>query len=292
MGERPAMSVVVMGYRDAATIVRAVGSVVGQADVRTEVVVVTSGGDDSAARVHRAFPDLTVVDVPGRLMPGGARNAGVEASRGAVVAFLAADCVAEPGWVDGRRARHEEGRPVVASAMANLERRRLAAWGFHFGVYAHRLAGRAAGPIRGDDGGAHGCSFARAVLERAGGFSPHLRVGEDTEMSGALDRLGVPIWYEPSVRTAHAGPRTTVAMLRDRYERGRRRAGVRGAFAGTWRALVRRLAREQRRAVRRAFRDAGPDRRWLVASLPWMVAGSVAAAVGQQRAAGHRRSDG
>jgi len=218
--DQPALSVVVMGYRNRDTIVGAVGSILAQADDRVEVVVVTSGGDDSATLVRTAFPGLGVVEIPGRLMPGGARNAGIAASRGAVVAFLAGDCVAAEGWVGGRLARHAEGHPVVASAVVNADRRRPAAWGFHFGLYSHRLAGRPAGPIGGRDGAAHGCSFDRAVLERAGGFSSDMRVGEDTQMGWTLDELGVPVWFEPTVQTAHRGPPGMVELVRDDVEDG------------------------------------------------------------------------
>ena len=62
-----------MGYRDASTIERAVRSVVEQDTVVPfEVVVVTSGGDESEAVVRRSFPDLNVIASPTRLLPGGA----------------------------------------------------------------------------------------------------------------------------------------------------------------------------------------------------------------------------
>jgi len=289
-GDRPVLSVVVMGYRDGATIERAVRSVVDQAGAGVEVVVVTSGGDDAAARVRRAFPGLDVVDSATRLLPGGARNAGVAATRGDTIAFLAADCVAAPGWVANRVRCHDAGHPVVATAVGNADRRSLAAWGFHFGLYANRLAGRPAGPIPGIDGGAHGCSFSRSALDRIGGFDPELRVGEDSVAAWALHELGVPFWYEPTVVTLHGGPRSMRALVRDRYDRGRRRASVRGEVAADWAGVVGEWWRSSVALVRRARRFAGADLGWLVASLPWLLAGNAAALIGQQR--GARRPGG
>jgi glycosyltransferase involved in cell wall biosynthesis len=272
-----------MGYRDAPTIVRATRSVVEQAAADVEIVVVTSGGDDSAARVRAAFPDLPVVEAPTRLLPGGARNAGVEATRGAVVAFLAADCAAEPGWVAARRTLHAAGHPVVASAVTNGERRHPAAWAFHFGVFRPRLGGRAAGPVSALDPAAHGCSFDRAVLERLGPFDEAVEIGEDTIAVRALDALGVPVWFEPTVRTMHWGPHTMIDLVRDRYRRGCARGRVSGPVADRWVSVVLVWALMYR-LVPGMWREAGSDRRWVILSLPWMVAGNAAFLVGFQRA--------
>jgi len=277
------MSVVVMGYRNADTIVRAVRSIVGQADDDVEIVVVTSGGDDSARRVREAFPALDVMESSERLLPGATRNRGVDASRGSVVAFLEGDCVAEPGWIDNRRRRHEAGCLVVASAVTNGDRRHGAAWGFHFGVFADRQAGRAAGWVSPTDPAAHGCSFARSVLQRLGPFDEALRIGEDTDASVAVGSLGVPIWYEPSVRTTHWGPRSMVELVSDRYRRGCVRGRTRGPLAPSWFDVVPIWLRTVRR-LPKVWLDAGGDRWWVVASLPWWMAGDIASLVGNQRA--------
>ena len=52
----PALSVVVMGYRNADTIDGAVRSVLGQDGAAVEVLVVTSGGDRSAQIVRERHP--------------------------------------------------------------------------------------------------------------------------------------------------------------------------------------------------------------------------------------------
>ena len=277
------MSVIVIGYRNADTIVRAVRSVADQSDAGVEIVVVTSGADDSAALVRAAFPAVRVVESEIRLSPGGARNAGIETTTGLVVAFLAADCMAEPGWIAARRCLHDAGHPVVASAVTNGDRRHLAAWGFHFGVFGDRLAGRRSGPVTGTDGAAHGCSYARAVLEQLGRFDESVRIGEDTNASVALDRLGVPIWYAPAVRTAHWGPASTAALVQERYRRGCIRGRIRGpvapdwiGVAGIWLRMLTRLPK--------VWRDAGGDRWWVVASLPWSIVGNAASLIGNQRA--------
>lgn len=287
-GPRPSLAVVVMGYLDAGTIVRAVRSVVDQAPRRdpadaVEVVVVTSGDDDTEDRVRRAFPDLRVVAAPHRLLPGGARNAGLAATEAPLVAFLAGDCEAEPGWIAGRLRAHRAGHPVVAGAVTNGDRSRPAAWGYHFATFPRRLAARPAGPVPATDAAAHGCSFERTVLDAIGRFDPAVRVGEDTDVAAALAARGVPIWFEPAVRTRHRGPRTTVALFAECAARGRQVGAERGPAATSRRGVVRLLRAEVARTPR-VWREAGADRWWFLATLPWSLAAQAVFVVARQRA--------
>jgi len=284
----PALSVVVMGYRNRRTILQAVRSVVDQeSPVPFEVIVVTSGNDDSAETVRRTFSAVTVVESSARLLPGAARNAGVAASTGRVVAFLAADCLAEPGWVRARLAAHGAGHVAVACAVTNGERWSPSAWAFHFDLYSHRLPGRHPGSVAHPAPASHGLSFDRPVLERVVPFDEQVRVGEDTDAARRLAALDVPVWFEPAVRTAHVGPTGTLGMLLDRYQRGKQVAALDGVAARPpLRVVLRRWARQVGRTVGVSWRDAGPDRWWVVVALPWILAARAAGLAGWYR--GHR----
>ncbi len=290
MSSGPAITVVVMGYRNEATIVAAVTSVLGQETTDpVEVVVVTSGGDGSAALVRSAFPELALVESASRLLPGGARNAGVAAGRGDIVAFLAADCLAEPGWVQARLAAHRAGHPVVAGAMTSAPPHRPSAVASHLALYCHRLPGRPAGPVDPTDPAAHGLSYDRPVLDRLGPFDPHVLVGEDTAAARRLGELGVPIWFEPRVRTAHRGPTGTRAMLADHHRRGRVAAQAAGPSARQGSRLRRAMALPAATAVisaqtaAAAWRNGRGERARLVVTLPWLVAAVAASLAGRYR---------
>ena len=56
------LSVVVMGYRNSSTILDALDSILHQLQADDEVVVVTSGGDDTATVLGRDRPGVTVID--------------------------------------------------------------------------------------------------------------------------------------------------------------------------------------------------------------------------------------
>ena len=217
------------------------------------------------------------------------RNAGVKATTGTVVAFLAADCVAEPGWITRRVEAHENGWAAVASAVTNGERGSPAAWAFHFELYSGRLPTRAAGPVAYPDPACHGLSYTRDLLERLGPFDEGMRIGEDTDMARRMAETDVVARFEPTVRTAHFGPRTTAALVHERARRAARVADldptatpltIRSAL-GIWCSRVSATLRD-------AWRGAGPDRKWVVAAAPWIALGRAAGLVGAWRSGRQR----
>ena len=284
-----ALTVVVMGYRNRGTIVDAVRSVLQQeSPTPFEVVVVTSGGDGSADAVRAHFPDVAVLDSSQRLLPGGARNAGVAAAKGDVIAFLAADCRAEPGWISSRLAAHRAGHVAVASAVTNGGAHTPSGWASHYLQYAWRSPSRPAGPVSYPDARVYGISFDRALLARLGPFDDALPAGEDALVSRCLGEEGIPVWYEPAVRTAHIGSAGFRHMLADLYRRGQLRTKIRSSWEGTpsrkralWMA-VRRWRMLLLSATVMMWRS-GPHTRARLLLFPWLAVGAAAFVAGWTR---------
>ena len=65
---------------------------------KVEILVVDNGSRRSPEAVTAAFPGVRLLSetTPG---PGPARNLGASAARGDVLAFIDADCHADPGWL-------------------------------------------------------------------------------------------------------------------------------------------------------------------------------------------------
>jgi len=289
MTDAPFLSVVVMGYRNRTTIVEAVGSILEQqCEEPFEVVVVTSGGDGSAALVRARFPDLTVIDSPARLLPGRTRNVGTSATIGSFVAFLEGDCVAQPGWVAARVVAHRRGHAAVASAVTTAPPQRPAAWGLHFDMYCHRLVGRAGGPVAASDPAAHGLSLDRTLLDRIGQFDDTVERTEDTIAAARIGELGVGIWYEPAIVTAHRGPRRSIDMVRDARRRSQLAARVTPLIDAEpvgWGTVLRAFGPMWWKGVRRRAGTAWrcgtrTERTHLVLSLPWLGTARAASLVG------------
>lgn len=225
----PRLACIVLAHGGAGLLSSALASLRDQGD-ELELVVVHSGG------APPPVPEgVRLVHSEQLLMPGAARNRGVEATRAPLVAFLAADCRALPGWATGRMREHAAGADVVADVLeppaAPAAR---AAW-----LLQHRRrAARTAPELR----LALGLSYRRELLARAGPFDEQLRQGEDSELNARVLAFGARVAYPTDVRIAHAYPGTARAVLADARARGARRIAAARAIDGASRARVLREA--------------------------------------------------
>jgi glycosyltransferase involved in cell wall biosynthesis len=172
-----------------------------------EVVVVDDGSRDGSgdyAEAHTvADRPVTVVRGPGQGAVV-ARQAGVEAAAGGVLAFTDSDCVPEPGWLAAAVAAIDDGAGVVngrtqpARPLRPLERSMGSS----------------------DEGLYPTCNvlYRRAVFEGAGGFdgsaaarlgfrmnerAQGLGFGEDTLLAWRVRRSGVETRYVPDAVVHH-----------------------------------------------------------------------------------------
>jgi GT2 family glycosyltransferase len=201
----------------------AVASLLRQAP-RPEVLVVNSGGGDVRLALGPASGEVQILERRQRLNPGAARNLGIEAASAPWIGFLAADCLALPGWVAGRLHAHRDGAVGVASALVNAYPRNRSANAAALLLH-HRLMPETPPGKR----LLYGLSYARAAFAELGPFRDDLRIGEDTEFNDRLQQAGDVVVRAPGVLTAHRNPTTPRALLRDLYMRGVRQARARSA---------------------------------------------------------------
>lgn len=103
-GSTPAVSVVLPTYNRAWCLREALDSVAGQGFRDFELIVVDDGSTDETACLLRAYGDaLRVLRQPRRGVSA-ARNAGIAAARGKLIAFLDSDDL----WLPGKLARQVE----------------------------------------------------------------------------------------------------------------------------------------------------------------------------------------
>jgi len=279
--DSPLLAVIVLSLGAPPELTDAVRSLLAQ-DAPAELIVVNSGGGDSAARLPAGGQGIRLISVDEVLWPGAARNLGIGASRAPFVAFLASDCIAEPGWVAARIDYHLQGASMVASAVVNAQRGNVAAALSHLLTYAGRDP-----DIHPDRAAPYGASYARWLFEVHGPFREDLRVGEDTEFRLRLEAFHTPVWG-PKVRTVHRNPASLLALLRDRYVRGRRQ--------GQYWPLQRRggLVQRLRRGMRAAEADLSilPASAWPFVRLPRLQLGAALFAYELGYRSGRRQSAG
>ena len=154
-------------------------------DLEWEIVVADNGSVDASIDVAREWsarhPRIRSVDASARPGPGAARNIGVDAARGELLAFCDADDVVSQGWLLG--------------CVAALERVDVMAGVFDF----CSLNGRdpvdpkpAATGQLGFLAAGIGANLAvrRSPFEEVGGFAEELRIGEDVDLCWRLQLRG------------------------------------------------------------------------------------------------------
>ena len=188
-GEVPFVSVVVPVRNGETTIGDCLQSLMSMdyPAVRHEILVVDNGSTDGTAAVIERFP-------VGRLWepePGAsnARNRGLAESRGDIVAFIDADCVASRGWLREMVGCFED-EDVAGAAGEILSYPPTSAAGRYMAVhhaYSQKRALEGPWPFAATGN----VAFRRAVFERIGHFDPRLPSAEDKDFSRRFLDAGI-----------------------------------------------------------------------------------------------------
>jgi glycosyltransferase involved in cell wall biosynthesis len=233
---QPELSVIIAAYNARRTIGDCLASLAAQTTAAPfEIIVVDSSTDGTADFVAERFPQVRLLGHAGRRFPGEARNRGVAASRGRIIAFVDADCTVERDWAAELLAVHASGHGLVASAIDNGSRQSLVGWTYYFCEFNLWLP--APRPRSIPEAAACCLSFERSLFERFGPFLPDTYCS-DTAFHWRLQAAGRRTFFAPQLRVYHHLSESLPAMLRHVYAHRR-------AFARV-RCEVKRLSRGRR----------------------------------------------
>ncbi len=177
----PRFSVVVPCYNAASTIAETIASVTAQTEHDLEIIAVDNNSTDATAEVlaglAAAEPRLRIVKEPVQGLSA-ARNGGIRAARGELIAFLDADDLFDPDYLAAHGANLADGQIGVSYA-----RIRLVDWsGRPTGnVTKPQLIGLTAVDLLRANSCTSMVVVRREVIERAGPFDESMRRLEDQE---------------------------------------------------------------------------------------------------------------
>ncbi|UFS69112.1 glycosyltransferase [Geomonas sp. RF6] len=181
------ISVIIPAYNAAATIARAVHSVLRQELAPYEVIVVDDGSQDGTSRlVEERFADRVRLVRQANAGPAAARNRGIKEATAEYIAFLDADDEWHPGKLQIQLAAFS-ANPAAGLCFTDMSH-----WENDEEVHVSYLHERG---FRHVSGGAiyenllHECFvftpsvvIPRVILERVGGFNECLRIAEDYDL--------------------------------------------------------------------------------------------------------------
>ncbi len=190
----PQFSFIVPALNGEKTLVGTLRSIFRQNCCDFEVIVVDNGSTDNTGKIARSFPGVRYVFLPERGRSR-ARNKGASMARGAYLAFVDADVLLAPGWLD--QARRFLGRVPVDALATHIEpyfenesvvdsyRLAFARWKSQ-GTFLSVMHNRRPIPLV----NTAACIVHKRSFDRLRGFNPHLTRHEDLDFSQRLFRCG------------------------------------------------------------------------------------------------------
>jgi cellulose synthase/poly-beta-1,6-N-acetylglucosamine synthase-like glycosyltransferase len=193
-------SVILPAFRAWATLPTVLEALQPQVEGRDrQAIVVESSGELSAAELERRWPWAQWLVLPEKTLPGRARNLGVQASDGELLAFLDADAIPEPSWLDELEKGLAPGFDAAGGSIVNGTPRSGVGTAGYLLEFADWLPSR-----RRSLHHAASCNLIvrRSVFSESGGFIEDSFAGEDTIFTfriGQRDRLA----FAPAARVRH-----------------------------------------------------------------------------------------
>ncbi|HSP97335.1 MAG TPA: glycosyltransferase, partial [Candidatus Dormibacteraeota bacterium] len=208
----PRISVVICAYNAERTMAPCLEALQALRYPNHEVIVVNDGSTDATLEIARRYPWARLISHENRGLSA-ARNTGIAAATGALIAFTDSDCVVDPDWLT-YLAWSFTNPDVAAVGGPNLppaEEERTAAC----------VAAAPGGPthvLLDDETAEHipGCNmaFRREALARIDGFDPLFRAaGDDVDVCWRLQDAGLRIGFSPAAMVWHFRRNTVRAYL-------------------------------------------------------------------------------
>jgi GT2 family glycosyltransferase len=215
----PRISVVVCTYNGSRTMPDCCEGLLDLEYPNFEVIIVDDGSVDAVASVAREY-GFHVISTPNRGLSS-ARNTGLEAATGEIVAYIDDDARPDPQWLT-----------YLAATFMSTK---------HAGVGGPNITPPGDGPIAGcvanspgnpthillsDQEAEHipGCNmaFRKAALQAIGGFDPRFRIaGDDVDVCWRLQQAGLSLGFSPSAMVWHHRRNSVKAYWKQQLNYGR-----------------------------------------------------------------------
>ena len=220
--ETPRASVLVCSYNGGETLDQCLNSLIALDYPDYEVILVDDGSRDNTHEIAARYPDINVIHQE-NLGLSVARNVGLQAASGSVIAYTDSDCFADPDWLTHLVYRLQQcDASAVGGPNINPENGRVAAC-------IDASPGQPTHVMENDQVAEHipGCNMAfnREALEAINGFDPEYhQAGDDVDVCWRFQQAGKWITFAPGAFVWHYRRQTPRKYLRQQRGYGKAEA--------------------------------------------------------------------
>ncbi|MCX8073137.1 MAG: glycosyltransferase [Candidatus Binatia bacterium] len=223
LAQPPKISVIICAYNAERTMDACLAALRKLRYPDYEVIVVNDGSTDRTEAIAKRYPEFRLISQPNKGLSV-ARNVGLEAARGEIVAYTDSDCVVDPDWLTylAYKFVSSDFAGVGGPNLPPPEDSAIAAY----------VAAAPGGPTHvliDDEVAEHipGCNmaFRKEALEKIGGFDPvHRAAGDDVDVCWRLQDAGYRIGFSAAAQVWHFRRNTVRAYLKQQMGYGQAEA--------------------------------------------------------------------
>jgi mycofactocin system glycosyltransferase len=189
---------------------------------RREIIVVDDGSTDGTAAEVGRYP-VRVISQPQNRGQSAARNAGVRAARGEIIAFIDSDCIADPDWLQELVPYFQDARVALVGGYVDSFFRESRLDRYEE-VQSPLNMGKATafGSAATSDFYVPTCNvlIRKNAYLQVGGLDEDLRLGEDVDLCWRLKERGCRLLYVPKGKVRHKHRNRLWEILRRRFDYG------------------------------------------------------------------------
>ncbi|MGC8660279.1 MAG: mycofactocin biosynthesis glycosyltransferase MftF [Desulfomonilaceae bacterium] len=187
-----------------------------------EIIVVDDNSSDETVETVKNYPVKLIVQRQ-NLGQSAARNAGVMAAKGEILAFIDSDCIAQPNWLRELLPHFDDPRNVLVGGYVDSYYKATALDRYEEANSALNMGAKSAvGFGKESDFYVPTCNMLvrREAYLKVGGLDDRMRVGEDVDLCWRLKAHGYRLVYVPTGRIAHKHRNRFFETFKRRYEYG------------------------------------------------------------------------
>ena len=219
MCSRITVSVIVPAYNAESTVADCINSLLKLRYPReqVEIIVVDNGSTDSTSAILASYDAQITVLFEKKRGAAAARNTGLRAAKGETIAFIDADCIADPDWLSKliEPLRNSQIGIVGGRILARGRPNKIEAFGET--IHDHNLSINGSSPPHAMTAN---CSARLAVLQSVGFFDEKFLRAQDCDLSYRVVQAGYKLVYEQAAVVYHKNKKTASGLFMEGYTHG------------------------------------------------------------------------